>query len=461
MKASSALAAIALALCGGAQAQSVEELKTTLDQALKTIQELQGRVKALEQQRPAAPAAPAATAAAATAATPAASVAAPIAWGAPVVAVGSKADEGTPDAGKARLELYGQAMLDAIYDFKRMNPDWDATLRPSQIPVNCPGDAGCGKDGASIFSIRQSSLGFKAFIPTGLGLIKTDLAFDLFASDGSTGIHWLRAWAEIGMFGIGQTDSNFMDIDVFPNTIDYWGPSGMVFVRNPQLRITPWAKDGMSLAFSLEAPNSAIDTGKISDISPDFGAGFTGWNRLPDAIAAWRMDRDWGHLRAAAILRQVGYQNTLTPDNNPSGHKTGYGLNLTGAFNVLGKDSVTWQLAGGEAIASYMNDGGVDLAPGQGLRAETVPSLGWLAYYNHWWSDQWSSTIGFSQHQQNNTDGQLGTAFRRGSYGNLNLLYYPAKNVLTGLEFVWGELEQKSGASATDYRLQFSTKVTF
>ena len=35
------------------------------------------------------------------------------------------------------------------------------------------------------------------------------------------------------------------------------------------------------------------------------------------------------------------------------------------------------------------------------------------------------------------------------------------KNVLTGLEFVWGELEQKDGQSATDYRLQYSTKVTF
>jgi hypothetical protein len=41
------------------------------------------------------------------------------------------------------------------------------------------------------------------------------------------------------------------------------------------------------------------------------------------------------------------------------------------------------------------------------------------------------------------------------------VLYYPAKNVTTGLEFVWGELEQKSGQSATDYRLQFSTKVAF
>ena len=338
MKASAAVAAIAIALCSGAQAQSVEELKATLDQALKTIQELQGRVKALEQQKPAALGFACCRCRARRQCVGSGSV------GRTRGRAGHRPEDGAADADKARIEVYGQVMLDAIYDFKRMNPDYDATLRPSQIPVNCPGDAGCGKDGASIFSIRQSSLGFKGFIPTVLGLIKTDLAFDLFASDGSTDIHWLRAWAEIGMFGIGQMDSNFMDIDVFPNTIDYWGPSGMVFVRNPQLRITPWAKDGMSLAFSLEAPNSALDTGKISDIAPEFGAGFVGWNRLPDAIAAWRIDRDWGHLRAAAILRQVGYQNTLTPDGNPSGHKKGYGLNLTGAVNVLGKDSVTWQL---------------------------------------------------------------------------------------------------------------------
>jgi hypothetical protein len=239
----------------------------------------------------------------------------------------------------------------------------------------------------------------------------------------------------------------------------------MVFVRNPQLRITPWSQDGMGLSFSLEAPNSAIDTGKISEISPDFGAGFTGWNRLPDLTAAWRMDGDWGHVKAAGILRQVGYQNSLTANGDPSGHKTGYGLNLTGALKVFGKDQLNGGVVWGKAIASYMNDGGVVLAPGPirlgNTSAEAVQSIGWLAYYNHVWSDQWTSTIGFSQHQQDNTAGQTGTAFKRGSYGNLNLLYVPVKNVLTGLEFVWGELEQKSGASATDYRLQFSTKVTF
>src|SRR5574337_192573 len=460
MKQQAWIPAIALALCGSAQAQSNEELKAKLDEALKTIEDLQGRVKALEQSKPApAPAA-------APVAAPAAAAAAPPAWGAPVVSVRTRAEHAsTPDADKARLEIYGQVMLDSSYDFKRMDPDWNATLRPSKIPVDCPGSAGCGNDGAWVFSVRQSSLGLRTFIPTSWGLVKTDLSFDLFGTDGSTSIHWLSIWAELGMFGAGQTYSNFMDIDVFPNTIDYWGPSGMVFVRNPQLRITPWAKDGMGIALTLEAPNSALDTGKLTEISPDFADGIAAWNRLPDLTGSVRYDADWGHVKAAGILRQVGYQQTLSADGNPSGTKTGYGLNLTGALNVLGKDKVVGGFVWGKAIASYMNDGGVDLAPGAivpgATTAEAVQSIGWLAYYNHVWADNWTSAIGFSQHMQDNTAGQTATAFKRGSYGNVNVLYTPWKNVLTGLEFVWGELEQNSGASATDYRLQFSTKVTF
>ena len=366
-----------------------------------------------------------------------------------------------PDAGKARAEVYGHAMLDVIYDFKRMNPDRNATMRPSQIPVKCPGDAGCGQNGATILSVRQSSLGVRGFIPTALGMLKTDLSFDLFGADGGTDVHWLNAWAELGPYGAGQTYSLFMDIDVFPNTIDYWGPSGMVFVRNPQVRVTPFSDKGMTFAIALEAPNSAIDTGRVSDVDPALGASIRGWNRLPDLTAAFRMDGDWGHAMAAGILREVGYQSSGTSTGAPSGRRTGYGLNLAGALNVLGKDKITWQLAGGHAIASYMNDGGIDLAPDANLKAQTVQSLGWFAYYNHQWSDKLSSAIGYSEHRQNNADGQLANAFRKGSYSSANLLFNPVKNVTTGAEFVWGQLEHKDGSSAEDYRLQFSTKVTF
>ena len=73
-----------------------------------------------------------------------------------------------------------------------------------------------------------------------------------------------------------------MDISVFPNTIDYWGPPGMVFVRNPQFRITPFKGQSMTVAVSLEAPNSVIDTGKVTDVDPALGAGIASRNRFPD-----------------------------------------------------------------------------------------------------------------------------------------------------------------------------------
>ncbi|MBO9647005.1 MAG: hypothetical protein J7605_00725 [Variovorax sp.] len=433
----------------------VDELKAQLQQALKTIEDMQRRVETLERQQKAQPA---------QAAQPAAAAAAPAGApvGAVVVAPRSLPDENAPDADKARVEFYGQVMLDAIYDAKRMNPQWSATLRPSQIPVNCPGDPGCGKDGATTFSVRQSSLGFKSFIPTTYGQIKTDVSFDLFGTDGGTHVHWLNVWGELGAIGVGQYYSNFMDIDVFPNTIDYWGPSGMMFLRNPQLRYTPLDRDGMKVALSLEAPNSALDTGKLTEVDPAFGVGVQPWNRTPDAIASFRLDRDWGHVRAAGMVRQVGYQFVNTPGGNPSGHQTGYGLNLSGAFKFLGgKDSLTWQAAYGKAIASYANDGGVDLAPNAFLRAETVPSTAWLLYYNHAWNAQWTSAIGYSEHRQSNTDGQLGSAFRKGSYASANLLYNLQKNITTGLEYIWGRRENKDGGSEPDSRLQFSTKVTF
>jgi hypothetical protein len=379
----------------------------------------------------------------------------------PVVAPGSTAEEGAAGADKARVEIFGHVMLDAIYDFKRVDPDANATLRPSTIPVNCPGDAGCGEDGETIFSIRQTKLGFKGYIPTALGELTTLLDFDLFNSaGGNTEARVLHAWAELGQFGVGQTETLFMDLDTFPNTIDYWGPNGMVFVRNPQVRYTAINRDGMKVAFSLEAPSAALDTGKAADIDPSL-VDVEAHNRYPDIVANLRLDRDWGHFQAAALLRQVGFDTPTNPGAEPSGEETGYGLNLSGVFNTIGKDRVVGQLVVGKGIASYMNDGGVDLAPDSNLSAEAVETVGWFVYYDHYWNDRWSSSIGYSEHRQDNTGGQTADAFKKGSYASVNLLYYPAKNVMAGAELLWGERENNDGATGDDTRIQFSAKYQF
>ena len=218
------------------------------------------------------------------------------------------------------------------------------------------------------------------------------LDFDLFdVGGGNTHARVLNAWAELGAFGAGQTDTLFMDIDTFPNTIDYWGPSGMVYLRNPQVRYTPIRREGMKVAFSLEAPNSAIDTGKVAVADPALGASITGHSRYPDLVGNVRFDRDWGHFQAAAILRSVGFETQGSPNSEPSGAETGYGLNLSGHWNTPGGNRVVGQIVYGRGIASYMNDGGADLAPDGSFHAEAVKTVGWFVYYDHNWNDQWTA----------------------------------------------------------------------
>jgi hypothetical protein len=104
----------------------------------------------------------------------------------------------------------------------------------------------------------------------------------------------------------------------------------------------------------------------------------------------------------------------------------------------------------------------VDVAPNGALNdAQAVPLLGWLIYYDHYWSEKWSSSVGYSVQDQTNTGGQAPNAFHVGQYASANLLWYPTTNVMTGAELMWGRRENKSSGSGEDTRIQFSAKYTF
>ena len=50
-----------------------------------------------------------------------------------------------------------------------------------------------------------------------------------------------------------------MDTEVFPVTLDYWGPSSRIFFLNIQLRYTPVYTDKERFAIAFERPGATAD----------------------------------------------------------------------------------------------------------------------------------------------------------------------------------------------------------
>ncbi len=361
---------------------------------------------------------------------------------------------------KPKVELYGFAMLDMGYDFKQTDPDWFDVVRPTKLPEY---KDQWGKDGNTYAGVRQSRLGVKGYFPTALGELKTIFEFEMFgvgADAGQTTIRLRHAWGELGHWGAGQSWSPFMDIDVFPNSIEYWGPSGMVFFRNVQIRWMPMQGED-ELFVALERPGASGDAGNYSDIIEP--GRVKGRYPLPDLSAHYRMTRKWGHVQAAGILREIKWDDMDPGVYDLSGDALGWGVNLSTNFK-FSDDVLRASVVYGEGIENYMNDATVDVGitedptdPG-----EPLPILGIVAFLDHSWSSKLSTSIGYSMVDIDNSDGQSSSAFKKGQYALVNLLRTPVPGVMYGAEFQWGQRQNNSdGWTVDDYRLQVSFKYNF
>jgi hypothetical protein len=396
---------------------------------------------------------------------------APAADSMPVVVTGDKL-AGSEER-KLAVNVYGFAQADTIYDFKRVDPNWDDTLRVSTIPTQ---SGAYGNDGDYVFGVRQSRLGIAGNYGQDITFKLEAELFGVGGDEGQTTPRLRHAWATYKNLGMGQTWSNFMDIDIFPNTVDYWGPTGMVFYRNQQARYSfPMGEDEFSI--SIEDPGTALTVGHFRDTDPcdipgadpecdstesRLGDSFQAYNDLPDFSARYRNNGDFGHYQVAGIVRKLGYERL---DTGQKDDELGWGINTSAGINTWGQDKLKLQVVYGEGIGNYMNDGGIDVAPDSAnindAQAEAVELLGISAYYDHYWSDKWSTSVGWSMTDLDTTDGQLPTEFDKGQIAQINLLHYPVDNVLLGSEFIWGEREDVNGNTGSDYRIQFTLKVNF
>jgi hypothetical protein len=373
------------------------------------------------------------------------------------------------DASKSSMEIYGFTMMDMGHDFKTIDPDWFDTMRVTKLPSF---DGQFGENHSTFAGVRQSRFGAKTTTPTSFGDLNTTFEFEMFGvgvDAGQTTIRLRHAYGELGQFGAGQTWSPFMDPDVFPNSLEYWGPTGMVFYRNVQVRWMP-LKGDKSFTLALERPGASGDPGRFEDRIEiqNIRARFP----YPDITAQYTYgDPKWGYVRAAAAVRRINWDDTLDDAFDLDGDATGWGVNLSSNINLGAnkRDVIRLQFVIGEGIENYMNDAPVDIAPVLNLgdpvrpiKGDPLPLTGIVAFIDHKWSEKWMSTGGYSRVDIDNVIGQRPDAFRVGEYALANLVYYPVPNVMVGGEFQWGRRENFSDGFRRDgAKVQFSFRYNF
>ena len=436
------------------QAPEVQQLKDRVKLLEQTVDELKEQISAIENAQK-----PSGDAVGETVGAPA-----PIPEGAEQPAAKAQDDK----KGGSTFEVYGFAMLDMGFQFKQNHPDWFDVIRTTKLPSF---KDEFGPDGHTYFGVRQSRLGVRSSTPTKYGDLKTQFEFELFGTGvdaGQTTFRLRHAYGELGQFGAGQTWSPFMDIDVFPNSLEYWGPAGMVFFRNVQVRWMP-IKGRSRVTIALERPGASADQGTLSDrielagVKPKFG-----W---PDLSGEARLGRDWGYVEVAGILRSIRWVDRNTDAFDLGGSAVGWGINLSSNLNFSKNDIGRFQFIYGKGVENYMNDAPVDVGlesnlaagdPRRPVKGVALPVFGGVAFLDHTWNKKFSSSIGYSVQNITNSGLQAPNAYQRGHYALGNLLFYPTDRAMVGAEFQFGRRENFSDNFASnDYRIQISLKYNF
>ena len=371
-----------------------------------------------------------------------------------------------PPEPKPSFEIAGFVMMDIGHDFKQIDPNWFDTMRVTRLP-STPNQF--GRDNNTFGSVRQTRFLTRSFTPTDYGDFKTWFEFNMFGSGvdaGQTTFRLRHAWGELGTFGAGQTWSLFTDPDTFPKTLEFFGPTGLPWFRNIQVRWTPVTGDH-TVMLAIERPGGSADDGiyadriELQNIRPRFP--------VPDFTGAYKYSSDWGYVRAAGLVRLVKWDDVLADAFELSGSATGWGVNLSSNLKAGKNDLVRLAFVFGEGIQNYMNDSPVDVGIQNNLSdavtpilGKPIPIVGFTAFVDHNWNEQITTTAGYSWQENDNTDAQAPNAFRVGHYALGNVQYRAVPNVMVGGELQWGRRENFSDGFHSDgVKLQFSFKYNF
>jgi hypothetical protein len=342
----------------------------------------------------------------------------------------------------AWLHLGGYAQLDTIYDFLPIASRGSFAI--SDIPFD-------GSTGRSLyFQVATSRLGLDATYPTAVGRARARIEVDFYSSSGAPRLR--HAYGELGRVLAGQTWTTLMELGTLPPTLDFESPSGVVLSRQLMVRYTQPLGEGLELAAAAEYPRQ-IATAGLSTAEPGSYKVV-----VPDAVLKLRYESGPVLLHASTVVRYLRYE----PLEGPAFEAPGYGVAASFRLRPLHWLTLWGEVVGGQGIGSFR--GVPDLTLNWNNKIAALEVFGATGAVTVDWLDSLRSTLVFSRVSGSTDQSQDFEHTERGLYTALNLQWFPAELVMTGIEGLWGRRvgRQVGGIQAEGeaVRIQASMQVS-
>jgi hypothetical protein len=359
------------------------------------------------------------------------------------------------------VTLGGYVKLDAILSDNSAGVDsvGDQMLNPSLIPVGP--DAGAHKTNQVTLHARQTRLSLATSTPTSRGDLTTYLEGDFFGdltnsnetSTNSSGFRLRHAYGALGGFSAGQYWTNLFNQEAYPETLDFGGALGELFVRQAQVRWTQQFGSG-EWSISAENPESVLAVpGRSTTFRSDS-------DHEPDLVGRLKIASTRGVYSMGVLAREIHVDSAAAPA--ASSGKWGGAIALTGIVPTMGKDDLRMDLNFGNAIGRYQvggffPDGYVDAAGEVRLAQQ---ASGYVAY-RHFWSPTLRSTLEVSAADSAPPADTFGGINKADRSEHLNLIWRPVANFDVGAELIHARRFVTGGDSGSLNRLQFSAQYGF
>ena len=266
-----------------------------------------------------------------------------------------------------------------------------------------------------------------------------------------------------------MTWSTFMDVDNFPETVDYNGPIGNTFIRQPFCAHLHHHGTRAASRWPWRTPRPTCWTGGprwAARKNAEYGvAASTSLSRLPDLVLRSDRSLDWGSMSVRGMTQELRFDDGA--GLHPSAR--GWGAGTSVLVKSVGSDWGVVALTYGDGIGRYMNylEGAVyDPASGE-IRMERA--IGLVAGYQ--WKPRADLRFNFVYGMTRELDNDYTDAIRAlgldgGRFGvnrtvqsgHLGAIFTPVKSVDLGLEGVWGYRKTLAGEKGEDFRVNFSAK---